>query len=289
MPSRKPLRGWKEIAQYLGTSERTAQRWERELDLPVHRVRSTPGATVYASANELDVWRTSPRGQIAGSAEAEEDKTPPVEGDRLPTGHPGLRRLSRRWLAIAATVVMVAAAVVLAEVVRHAPAGPAPGARTLPSTAAPDGRGSLATNTNTIVILKVTDAGGHIFVCRVVDGGEVRMSEQGKASLALTPTVDTKAGGVQISAALIGSRSTEDPATVTRVRLSRGLALPIEVRDQKLEIEWVGMEVTQRPPTSGDKTSDACAIKCGTVLVQALQVASPCGTCCGLTFVGCAR
>src|SRR5512146_2324557 len=98
MPSRRPLRGWKEIAQYLGTSERTAQRWERELDLPVHRVRSTPGATVYASANELDVWRTSPRGQTAGSDEADEDTTAPVEGEGPPTtGRPRARRLSRRW------------------------------------------------------------------------------------------------------------------------------------------------------------------------------------------------
>jgi hypothetical protein len=51
------LRGWKEIAVFLGTSPRSAQRWERELGMPVHRLRMTTGSVVTAYPSELDAWR----------------------------------------------------------------------------------------------------------------------------------------------------------------------------------------------------------------------------------------
>ncbi len=53
------LQGWKDIANYLGRSTRAVQRWERELDLPVHRIQTTNGQTVYARRTELDDWRRS--------------------------------------------------------------------------------------------------------------------------------------------------------------------------------------------------------------------------------------
>ena len=51
------LQGWKDIANYLGRSTRAVQRWERELDLPVHRISTTNGQTVYALKPEIDSWR----------------------------------------------------------------------------------------------------------------------------------------------------------------------------------------------------------------------------------------
>lgn len=51
------LRGWKEIAVFLGASPRSAQRWERELGMPVHRLRITTGSVVTAYPSELDSWR----------------------------------------------------------------------------------------------------------------------------------------------------------------------------------------------------------------------------------------
>lgn len=59
--SMKPheLQGWKEIAEYLNRSVRTAQRWEREFKLPVRRLRTAAGETVYAVARELDEWKES--------------------------------------------------------------------------------------------------------------------------------------------------------------------------------------------------------------------------------------
>jgi hypothetical protein len=58
------LTGWKEIAAYLGKSVRTVQRWERQANLPVHRVQPL-GEVVYAFRSELDRWRTTGGGASA--------------------------------------------------------------------------------------------------------------------------------------------------------------------------------------------------------------------------------
>ncbi len=50
------LDSWKEISAYLNRSVKTCQRWEHELDLPVHRLDGTPKARVYAYQAELDSW-----------------------------------------------------------------------------------------------------------------------------------------------------------------------------------------------------------------------------------------
>jgi len=61
---REILNGWKEIASYLGKGVRTAQRYERELALPIHRLAGKSQAAVSARQDELDDWRTSGRSQI---------------------------------------------------------------------------------------------------------------------------------------------------------------------------------------------------------------------------------
>jgi phage terminase Nu1 subunit (DNA packaging protein) len=50
------LNSWKEIAGYLGRGLRTAQRWERELGLPVRRPRGRSRTAVFALRKELDIW-----------------------------------------------------------------------------------------------------------------------------------------------------------------------------------------------------------------------------------------
>ncbi len=55
------LRGWKEIAASLGTSERTALRWAKEMGLPVQHLGDSPRAPVLAYEQELQAW-------MAGSA-----------------------------------------------------------------------------------------------------------------------------------------------------------------------------------------------------------------------------
>ena len=50
------LDGWKEIAAHLGRGVRTAQRWERELGLPVRRLGTGGAEVVYALRDEVDAW-----------------------------------------------------------------------------------------------------------------------------------------------------------------------------------------------------------------------------------------
>jgi len=50
------LDSWKEIASYLRRDVRTAQRWEKNERLPIHRRVHQTLATVYAYKNELDAW-----------------------------------------------------------------------------------------------------------------------------------------------------------------------------------------------------------------------------------------
>lgn len=74
----RPLRGWKEIAAFLGTSSRSAQRWEEELGMPIYRLRGTTGSVVSAYPSELDAWQRSraadldrERSPATGDAEAD--------------------------------------------------------------------------------------------------------------------------------------------------------------------------------------------------------------------------
>jgi TolB-like protein/tetratricopeptide (TPR) repeat protein len=51
------LDSWKEIAAYLRRQVRTLQRWEKQEDLPVHRLQHDTLGSVYAFKSELDAWR----------------------------------------------------------------------------------------------------------------------------------------------------------------------------------------------------------------------------------------
>jgi hypothetical protein len=53
------LSGWKEIARHLGRGVRTAQRYERELALPIRRPTGKSHGSVVATADELDTWVTA--------------------------------------------------------------------------------------------------------------------------------------------------------------------------------------------------------------------------------------
>ncbi|MCX6551587.1 MAG: hypothetical protein NTY02_11405 [Acidobacteria bacterium] len=93
------IHGWKEIASYLGRGVRTAQRWERDLGLPVHRLDTKGAEVVYAIRDEIDEWwrrtdqaRSAPR--IHGPV-----VTPPPGGRS--------RGVTRRDLGVAVTAIAV--------------------------------------------------------------------------------------------------------------------------------------------------------------------------------------
>jgi hypothetical protein len=51
------MNGWKDIASELNRSVRTVQRWERELQLPVHRLPKVRKAPVFAFKDEIGAWQ----------------------------------------------------------------------------------------------------------------------------------------------------------------------------------------------------------------------------------------
>ena len=48
--------GWKDVANYLGKSVRTVQRYERELGLPIRRPAAKATIAVIATKAEIDAW-----------------------------------------------------------------------------------------------------------------------------------------------------------------------------------------------------------------------------------------
>jgi len=71
------LTSWKQIAAHLGISIRTAQLWELEHGLPVHR-QPGPRGRVYALPAELDEWRR--RMEQAAPAETDSPRATPKYG-----------------------------------------------------------------------------------------------------------------------------------------------------------------------------------------------------------------
>jgi Tfp pilus assembly protein PilF len=90
---RERLDSWKEIAAYLGRSERTVRRWEDKEGLPVHRLHHDKRGSVYAFAAELDAWRDS-RSQLLDAAGPDVPVPAAVAGRRTP------------WMVIASLVVV---------------------------------------------------------------------------------------------------------------------------------------------------------------------------------------
>jgi len=54
--NRRILNGWKQISQHLDRGVRTAQRWESQLGMPVHRPALKDRSAVVAFSDELELW-----------------------------------------------------------------------------------------------------------------------------------------------------------------------------------------------------------------------------------------
>lgn len=108
------LIGWKAIGRFLGRDVRTAQLWERERRMPVHRIPGGPGQTVFAFQSELGAWLGGPGPQpLAPSAPT--TRAPGLLV--LPFDYRGPEGASRRFVgdAIASEVLNRLAAAPLAD------------------------------------------------------------------------------------------------------------------------------------------------------------------------------
>jgi tetratricopeptide (TPR) repeat protein len=82
------LSGWKEIAAYLGKTDRTVKRWGRDRGLPVHRVPGTAKTSVYAYSNELDRWLEQADAETPDQAEEVAQPLPAPDPIQVPTADP---------------------------------------------------------------------------------------------------------------------------------------------------------------------------------------------------------
>jgi hypothetical protein len=73
-PPGKKLSSWKEIAAYLGQSERTCRRWEKELGLPIHRLEGSQKSRVFAFGDELNAWQS--RKLVSNAAKVRDHSKP---------------------------------------------------------------------------------------------------------------------------------------------------------------------------------------------------------------------
>jgi hypothetical protein len=127
------LDGWKEIAAYIKRGVRTAQRWERELGMPVHRLNTGGADVVFARRTEIDLWLRLQVGEDLTSTDADRDEGPSgsATADVLPDATrpvPARRSFWLRWAGLAAGAALAGvAAGVWLFAGRSGPASPPPG------------------------------------------------------------------------------------------------------------------------------------------------------------------
>lgn len=90
------LVSWKEIAAYLRCEERTAQRWERDRQLPVHRLPGDKRGVVFAFRRELDAWLSQQAAESQIGSCADRAAAP-----------------ARKWLAVPNSTTVISVAVLL--------------------------------------------------------------------------------------------------------------------------------------------------------------------------------
>jgi hypothetical protein len=133
------LRGWKEIATSLETSERSAMRWAKEMGLPVQHLGDSSRAPVFAYEQELQAWmvgssrqRSSGNSDTAGSAGETPDRREggiPQPADGRATARPTRKTL---WLTgLLALFLPLAAWVIASEVATLRDTAPGPRRATL--------------------------------------------------------------------------------------------------------------------------------------------------------------
>lgn len=81
---------WKRIARYLHRDVRTVQRWEASEQLPVHRLQHHRQGSVFAYADELDIWL---REHEAGDSKAGDNTARDDESAGSTSRHAAARRL----------------------------------------------------------------------------------------------------------------------------------------------------------------------------------------------------
>lgn len=213
------LRGWKEIARFLGTSERSAQRLVAD-GLPIRR-RGGPHSVVTAFPEELREWqrlsiarsRSFPNGGDGGG------HTAPV-GAHEPAEEP---KSLRRRLLMAAPPMCAVAAMAGAWLAWSRPAGPLP-----PPTAPAEAPGVP------IVVLRLYGSNGVAFTTSVPSGATGTVQLPDGVRVLLSPTLTTDMLHVSVTIAYAGGA----PTWVGTADVKQGVRTLFKYK-VRVEIEWV--------------------------------------------------
>jgi tetratricopeptide (TPR) repeat protein len=111
-PTDDLLDGWKAIAEHLGKTERTVQRWEKSKGLPVRRLQAESPEEqprVFAYKSEVDFWWKNHQTKLKQTVEKED-----VEEETAVATTPPRSRIPQRAVYALLTVILMVAVVALA-------------------------------------------------------------------------------------------------------------------------------------------------------------------------------
>jgi hypothetical protein len=236
------LRGWKEIAAVLHASERSVQRWEESMGLPVHRVQGPRGAQIFAYRDELEEWIRSDRGRQARTAAGDRAKANGAESRLRPAGRAGAR--SRSVLLVVATLVVGACVLIVLGGLESREDTNPHSANTLPSVSNPrvPGRpGQEPGQPQVPLFIKVRVEGSPASIIGVADGGLARVAVPNRSiTLGLVPHVTGDWLTVRVFR-VEGTTVAGEPllTELASKDLAVGVPTPCDVTPVPLLLEWV--------------------------------------------------
>ncbi len=294
------LRGWKEISTFLKVSARTVQRWEAELQLPIHRLAGDKRGTVWAIPDELRAWRTSIDDRMLVEDQAAGQDGPhgaiPENGPAAPgvdETAPAAGRL-RKWIGWrGGVVVLLALAVAMAAWMavrnRANPHPQAGGDRPAVPEALPDGNAAAGGGifSQRRIILIFTDDQGAKFTVRVPDGS---MTTTAIASVGRFGVVATLEGAtLNLGIARLETINGRDSVRVTQLaemRVNRGATTSLHSLGFPIRVEWTAEDEAKVTPGVQDDADHRCCLTCQPSTVCGQQVDGPCGSCRALATLG---
>ena len=238
------LKGWKDIARFLHASERTVQRWEHILRLPVRRAGPPPGTVVFASRTDLRAWLPSNDGAEAArdlvSAEARWAKAVPTESasaePALSSERPARTFRRQLWAAIAVVgLVLVGVGLWSAGAFERKPS---PIAARKP---APD-----------MLLLRLTSTDGTWTMAGIPFGGSAMTTRVGQASVVLSAVREGEVSRLHLSTIEHGAGDRADTVShTTIVTLRKGESAKIGDVPGLAKVEWLGEDALARTKFAG--------------------------------------
>ncbi|MGE5359190.1 MAG: hypothetical protein ACM3NQ_09240 [Bacteroidales bacterium] len=310
------LRGWKEISAYLGVTDRTAQRWESELHLPIHRMRQHGASPVYALTDEIDAWRRSSEGEQASA----EQMAPPGSsgpeagelGERLSadagerlgaalptTAAPGARR-KRAWVVpVALAAVAVCAATVALLVYglsRPIPSKPPAAAPRLPSAASAGYAYTYSDSPFVVVTFEIIDSDNAKFRARSPGGQMIRVTLPSGTQYGLSAVQSGTSVRTNVLLLANGGHSLK---VLDSFIMARGVPHTFVRGSDSFQFTWITSDAIPAGAPWASVPLQGCGFQCTqgrpgydrrpATFVEADEVSSPCGTCCDPDFGACSQ